>query len=55
MKGHKKNDVKKRRGNPHGNAPNYGESHSQSQRENSNENLRQSVTPGISKSDRTKQ
>lgn len=55
MKNHKKDTIKKRRGNPHGNQPHYGETHNQSYRENSDENLRQSVKPGVSKSERLKQ
>lgn len=55
MKNHKKSNVKKHRGNPHGNPKNYGESHSQSHHVTSDDNLRQSVRPGVSKSERWKQ
>lgn len=41
---HKNANVRKHRGNPHGNAPEY----IQPPRRNSNENLRQSVRPGMS-------
>ena len=42
---HKNADIKKHRGNPHGNAPEY----KRPEHESSDENLRQTVRPGVAK------
>jgi hypothetical protein len=52
MKGKKKGRVEKHRGNPHGNPPSNQKLHHGN---SSDENLRQSVDPGVSQSPRQKQ
>jgi hypothetical protein len=52
MKGKRKGKIEKHRGNPHGNAPQRKGNNGQV---NSDDQLRQSVTPGVSQSERNKQ